>query len=690
MTSSFFLDADLRQVHHFSGLGSIHGGIITFFGCTVDGAPDLDRCASLWNHSPWKRYEEKNPKSNSPGPAEVDLCRETAEGWSYSRRLQHPKRFEKSQFRNSVSFGLVNCSNALNASRPQVLLIMLKYFSINGETYHCVGFSTFAESTSHLVLRLRGGIIEPSLMALARKYNQDKMICRNGDVSVNGGQKIEQKKKSFFTDLGPLKETERQDLNCSLSNIFTLHDVPNIWHIPLLLKFHEVLVIEEYKGKFLWLMIAVVIAEALDLMQEIGVSGDVETFGAVAKIEKIAFSLEQDFEKETAMAEELSEELILQILSWLPVTSLIRFRCVSKTWKFLISNPYLVKLHLERSSRNLEFLLSLVTHRLKRKLFLPGIGSSPFIARFGSLPFLIQNPAPSLDRILRCPEHYNCVIGSCNGLLSLHDSLYTNEYQEHWVCFWNPATKICSRPSPRLRLNFGFVLPDGLGAGLLIYVNFGFVYDDWRDSYKVLAMVSDPSTYQTSVWVYSMNDICWRRSSMISMGFSTLDHNGCFVNGTVNWIGHPFKEERDYKEQKIFSYDLNNDTCICLSLPKLVPYDRGYASMSVWNGYLCIFLSMLESLAVLASRDVRDETSWSRLISVSYETLNVCVGGNHRLQILCMWGDLLLLIYEELGDPYSVIIIFNSKENKVERIEGYNTEFITDIFSYVPSLISPI
>ncbi|KAL9675973.1 hypothetical protein QQ045_004183 [Rhodiola kirilowii] len=33
------------------------------------------------------------------------------------------------------------------------------------------------ESTLHLVLRLRGGIIEPSLMVLARKYNQDKMIC---------------------------------------------------------------------------------------------------------------------------------------------------------------------------------------------------------------------------------------------------------------------------------------------------------------------------------------------------------------------------------------------------------------------------------------------------------------------------------------------------------------------------------
>merc|ERR1711964_262950 len=33
-------------------------------------------------------------------------------------------------------------------------------------------------STLHLVLRLRGGIIEPSLKALASKFNCDKMICR--------------------------------------------------------------------------------------------------------------------------------------------------------------------------------------------------------------------------------------------------------------------------------------------------------------------------------------------------------------------------------------------------------------------------------------------------------------------------------------------------------------------------------
>ncbi|CAL0313559.1 unnamed protein product [Lupinus luteus] len=33
------------------------------------------------------------------------------------------------------------------------------------------------ESTLHLVLRLCGGIIDPSLMVLASKYNQNKTIC---------------------------------------------------------------------------------------------------------------------------------------------------------------------------------------------------------------------------------------------------------------------------------------------------------------------------------------------------------------------------------------------------------------------------------------------------------------------------------------------------------------------------------
>ena len=34
------------------------------------------------------------------------------------------------------------------------------------------------ESTLHLVLRLRGGIIEPNMKKLAEKFNVEKKICR--------------------------------------------------------------------------------------------------------------------------------------------------------------------------------------------------------------------------------------------------------------------------------------------------------------------------------------------------------------------------------------------------------------------------------------------------------------------------------------------------------------------------------
>ncbi|XP_022634174.1 F-box/kelch-repeat protein At3g23880-like isoform X1 [Vigna radiata var. radiata] len=300
------------------------------------------------------------------------------------------------------------------------------------------------------------------------------------------------------------------------------------------------------------------------------------------------------------MAGILPPELILEILSWLPVTSLMRFRCVSKTWKFFISNPYLVKLHFEKSSRNPQILL-MATQRY----------NPCFLARLCSLPCLIQNPAPSsCGRTFRCPKPYEYLFGSCNGLLSLHNSLSTKKYEEHWVRFWNPATNIWSRPSPRLRLNLRIYDPDE--------IDFGFAYDDRRDNYMVVAIVLDRSIGKRSVWVYCMGDVRWRRSVTSPIFFLTRDE----IESTI--------------------------------------------------------------IALFALKDVRDERSWSWLLNVSYETLNISPY-LHQLQILGMLGDLLLLSYTYL-DASNIIITFNFKENKVEHTQTYYRKFIFSC-NYVPSLI---
>merc|ERR1712166_968529 len=63
------------------------------------------------------------------------------------------------------------------------------------------------ESTLHLVLRLMGGVIEPTLQVLAKKFNCDKMICRKCYARLPPRAKNCRKKKCGHTNqLRPKKK----------------------------------------------------------------------------------------------------------------------------------------------------------------------------------------------------------------------------------------------------------------------------------------------------------------------------------------------------------------------------------------------------------------------------------------------------------------------------------------------------
>ncbi|CAE8601281.1 unnamed protein product, partial [Polarella glacialis] len=63
------------------------------------------------------------------------------------------------------------------------------------------------ESTLHLVLRLRGGVIEPSLAVLARKFNCEKMVCRKCYARLHARAVNCRKKKCGHTNqLRPKKK----------------------------------------------------------------------------------------------------------------------------------------------------------------------------------------------------------------------------------------------------------------------------------------------------------------------------------------------------------------------------------------------------------------------------------------------------------------------------------------------------
>jgi hypothetical protein len=113
----------------------------------------------------------------------------------------------------------------------------------------------------------------------------------------------------------------------------------------------------------------------------------------------------------------LPDEVILEILSRLPVKPLLRFRCVSKPWLALIDSPEFIKLHLKQSLKtntNLSLILS---------------DGYLYSSDFDSLDRAIE-----LDHPLKTPHYGTEILGSCNGLLCL-----SNKKED--VALWNPSTR---------------------------------------------------------------------------------------------------------------------------------------------------------------------------------------------------------------------------------------------------------
>jgi len=243
-----------------------------------------------------------------------------------------------------------------------------------------------------------------------------------------------------------------------------------------------------------------------------------------------------------------------------------------------------------------------------------------------------------------------------------------------------------STPSPCLRLSFPIYLTQSY------CVKWGFGYDDRSDTYKVVVMILDTKTLKMNVRVYCMGDTCWKNVSTCH-SYYTFEQVGTSLSGTVNWIGlSPACDDRketfgDVELLEILSYDLRTDTSRYILVPGCTFEPSSEPRLGVLNGGLCVSLDYERThLVILLLKEVRDLTSWTRLLNIRYENLHVSSSLTADVVILYMSGDILLLAnYEDCE-----FILFNLKANKVERTESFKKpEFHIMLFDYVPSLLLP-
>jgi len=203
----------------------------------------------------------------------------------------------------------------------------------------------------------------------------------------------------------------------------------------------------------------------------------------------------------------LPEELILEILLRLPVTSLFQFMCVSKSWKTLISCPQFAKTRLQISTAEPS-----LNHQ---QLLVSNICELNYRIYSYPLKPLFENSLARVEPGYFTVTTSHDIVGSCNGLLCLYIS------SQRLFRLYNLSIRFISKNSPK-----------SSSLEYCVHCYYGFGYDQVNDKYKVLLVVRNTNDYLTKI--YTFGEDSWK--TIPNSPYTPTMQLGKFVSGTLNWM----------------------------------------------------------------------------------------------------------------------------------------------------------
>ncbi|KAK9144953.1 hypothetical protein Sjap_004856 [Stephania japonica] len=251
-------------------------------------------------------------------------------------------------------------------------------------------------------------------------------------------------------------------------------------------------------------------------------------------------------------------EIMECILSRLPVKSLARFRCVSKSWLKLISNPDFIKSHLKQSNLSNDIKIMLKSDSIIYSLDIVD----------GNM---VVDPQRPYEASLW--DEDDMILCSCDGLLYMHCLDY------NFKCIWNPSTRErtilpdCSPP------------PSGKDIDYM-EASYGFFYDPVTNDYKVVEIHYYDSKHEdtlSEVRVYSFPSNSWK--VITEFPYACIPGTGQLTNGTLHWVAHRCGESED--SQLVISYDIRSEEFQEVPLPEFKD-DQVDLGVEVLAGSLCL------------------------------------------------------------------------------------------------------
>ncbi|XLR59056.1 hypothetical protein HN51_013420 [Arachis hypogaea] len=337
----------------------------------------------------------------------------------------------------------------------------------------------------------------------------------------------------------------------------------------------------------------------------------------------------------------LLDEIIREILLWLPARSLLRFQSVCSSWRTLISSSQFANDHIQKIRRFL-----------------------------GTV--LVREPSQPTDVVRFAGKSCHKIINSCNRLVCLQD--ITD--MDNLIMLWNPCTGLTSQP---------LEIQDFIGVC-------GFGYDHVNDEYKFVAVVNqihkqDPLRSETRIRAFCPNP---SKRIIQDTAFKRIigDGKGVFVPGTatlncIHWHG-----TLDYL---VLSLDLVKETCSEFSLPLNLKAPKNKFFIFP---HLCVLKNCLEFCcshekthwSVRLLKEYGMPQSWTRLATIHCHPSLLTGAELHPLYI---WGNTLLMAVAST----SKIVLYNLDDGGLEffllKPTPSDVPMGLRFYIYYESLVSP-
>ncbi|KAL7125612.1 hypothetical protein ABFS83_14G128500 [Erythranthe nasuta] len=340
------------------------------------------------------------------------------------------------------------------------------------------------------------------------------------------------------------------------------------------------------------------------------------------------------------MSDYLPQEVMIKIMTKLPPKSIVRFRCVSKSWNSIITSPFFISIDTQQATLSESQII--VRLHLDDKEF-------------------SDEKSIEIEYTFRDYTRFDCrIVGSCNGVLCLSDDLFRQAYS---VVLWNPTIK------RRLTLP----MPEENMASHVMFV-LCFVFDVLNNDYKVVRISYIQENYEylvpPAVEVYAVKTGSWRtfngevrKNCVVEYFWSQV-----VINGSVHWVSYRNMGKHDKVENTIMLFNLSQEVFDEMELPNLLKNELPINLNAVFlEGSLAVVQYDervgSKSCGIWVMKKYGDVESWSKQYHVDLEGLGLILGFRANGDVLLTARNRGLLSYDHITGKSKDLGIFGTKDS---------------------------